>query len=95
LTRVEAKTIHRMLAFDPARMPFRHDEDHPLEAQAFVIDEASMLDLFLAHSLFKAIPPDAQVLLVGDIDQLPTAVCQKIELSITACFLQLERSHNG
>jgi len=72
LTRVEAKTIHRMLAFDPRSMQFRHDEDHPLEAQAFVVDETSMLDLFLAHSLFKAIPPDAQVLLVGDIDQLPS-----------------------
>ncbi len=72
LTQVEAKTIHRLLAFDPGRMQFRHDEDHPLEAQAFVVDEASMLDLFLAHSLFKAIPPDAQVLLVGDIDQLPS-----------------------
>lgn len=72
LTRVEAKTIHRMLAFDPGSMQFRHDEDHPLETQAFVVDETSMLDLFLAHSLFKAIPPDAQVLLVGDIDQLPS-----------------------
>ncbi len=72
LTRVEAKTIHRMLAFDPGSMKFRHDEDNPLEAQAFVVDETSMLDLFLAHSLFKAIPPDAQVLLVGDIDQLPS-----------------------
>jgi exodeoxyribonuclease V alpha subunit len=72
LTRVEAKTIHRMLAFDPRSMQFRHDEDNSLEAQAFVVDETSMLDLFLAHSLFKAIPPEAQVLLVGDIDQLPS-----------------------
>jgi exodeoxyribonuclease V alpha subunit len=72
LTRVEAKTIHRMLAFDPGSMQFRHDEDNPLEAQAFVVDETSMLDLFLAHALFKAIPPEAQVLLVGDIDQLPS-----------------------
>jgi len=72
LTHMEAKTIHRMLAFDPGRMQFRHDEDHPLEAQAFVVDETSMLDLFLAHSLFKAIPPEAQVLLVGDMDQLPS-----------------------
>src|SRR5258708_21958473 len=53
-------------------MHFRHDEDNPLEAEAIVVDETSMLDLFLAHSLFKAIPPDAQVLLVGDIDQLPS-----------------------
>ena len=72
LTGVEAKTIHRMLTFDPGSRQFRHDEDHPLEAQAFVVDETSMLDLFLAHSLFKAIPAEAQVLLVGDIDQLPS-----------------------
>jgi exodeoxyribonuclease V alpha subunit len=72
LTGVEAKTIHRMLAFDPGSMRFRHDEENPLAADAFVIDETSMMDLFLSHSLFKAIPKTAQVLLVGDIDQLPS-----------------------
>jgi exodeoxyribonuclease V alpha subunit len=68
----EAKTIHRLLAFDPSNMQFRYREDNPLEAEAIVIDETSMLDLFLAHSLFKAIPPHAQILLVGDVDQLPS-----------------------
>ena len=53
-------------------MQFRHNEQNPLEAQAIVVDEASMLDLFLAHSFVKAIPPDAQVLIVGDVDQLPS-----------------------
>jgi exodeoxyribonuclease V alpha subunit len=72
MTGQEAKTIHRMLAFDPKTMQFRFNEDNPLEAQALVVDETSMLDLFLAHSLFKAIPPEAQVLLVGDVDQLPS-----------------------
>jgi len=72
MTRQEAKTIHRLLAFDPKTMGFRYNEEHPLEAQALVVDETSMLDLFLAHSLVKAIPPDAQVLLVGDVDQLPS-----------------------
>jgi exodeoxyribonuclease V alpha subunit len=72
MTNQEAKTIHRLLAFDPKTMGFRYTEEHPLEAQAFVVDESSMLDLFLAHSLFKAIPPDAQVLMVGDVDQLPS-----------------------
>jgi len=68
----EAKTIHRLLAFDPKTMKFRYNEENPLETQALVVDETSMLDLFLAHSLVKAIPRDAQVLLVGDIDQLPS-----------------------
>jgi exodeoxyribonuclease V alpha subunit len=72
VTKREAKTIHRLLAFDPKTMQFRHNEDFPLDAQAIVVDETSMLDVFLAHSFFKAIPPDAQVLLVGDIDQLPS-----------------------
>jgi ATP-dependent exoDNAse (exonuclease V) alpha subunit len=72
MTGQEAKTIHRMLAFDPKTMQFRFNEENPLEAQALVIDETSMLDLFLAHSLLKAIPPEAQVLLVGDVDQLPS-----------------------
>ena len=72
MTGQEAKTIHRMLAFDPKTMQFRFNEEQPLEAQAIVVDETSMLDLFLAHSLLKAIPPEAQVLLVGDVDQLPS-----------------------
>ncbi len=72
MTKCEAKTIHRLLAFDPKTMQFRSNEDNPLEAEAIVVDETSMLDMFLAHSLVKAIPPSAQVLLVGDIDQLPS-----------------------
>jgi exodeoxyribonuclease V alpha subunit len=69
---IEAKTIHRLLEFDPANKGFKRDLDDPLPHDAIVIDEASMLDLFLAHSLFKAIRPDACLLLVGDIDQLPS-----------------------
>jgi exodeoxyribonuclease V alpha subunit len=69
---MEAKTIHRLLEFEPRTMKFKRDADNPIEARAIVVDEASMLDLFLAHSLLKAIPPDAQLLLVGDIDQLPS-----------------------
>lgn len=72
MTGLEAKTIHRLLEFDPRTMKFKRDVDYLLSAQAIVIDEASMLDLFLAHSLLKAIPADAQLLLVGDIDQLPS-----------------------
>src|SRR5258708_31199024 len=72
MTKQEAKTIHRLLAFDPKTMGFRYTEEQRLEAQAIGVDETSMLGLFLAHSLFKAIPPDAQVLLVGDVDQLPS-----------------------
>jgi exodeoxyribonuclease V alpha subunit len=72
MTGFEAKTIHRLLEFDPKTMKFKRDVDNPIPAQVIVVDEASMLDLFLAHSLLKAIPLDAQLLLVGDIDQLPS-----------------------
>lgn len=72
MTRQEAKTIHRLLEFDPKSMSFKRNQDNPIPAQAIVIDEASMLDLFLANSLVKAIALDAQLLLVGDIDQLPS-----------------------
>ena len=72
MTGHEAKTIHRLLAFDPRTMQFRSNEETPLETGALVVDETSMLDLFLAHSLVKALPKDAQVLLVGDSDQLPS-----------------------
>jgi len=100
----EAKTIHRLLAFDPKTMQFRHKEDNPLQAQAIVVDEASMLDLFLAHSFVKALPPDAQVLIVGDIDQLPSVgpgmVLRDLITSeqvpvvrLTEIFRQAARSH--
>jgi exodeoxyribonuclease V alpha subunit len=72
MTGLEAKTLHRLLEFDPRTMGFKRDGDNPLPYQAIVVDEASMLDLFLAHSLLKAIPKDAMLLLVGDIDQLPS-----------------------
>lgn len=72
MTGEEAKTIHRLLEFDPKHMQFQRNSDNPIEAQAIVVDEASMLDLFLANSLLKAIALDAQLLLVGDTDQLPS-----------------------
>ncbi len=72
VTGLEAKTLHRMLEFDPATMGFKRARDNPLPYDAVVVDETSMLDLFLAHSLLKAIAPETQLLLVGDIDQLPS-----------------------
>ena len=72
VTGLEAKTLHRMLEFDPATRGFKRDKDNPLPYDALVVDETSMLDLFLAHSLLKAIAPEAQLLLVGDVDQLPS-----------------------
>ncbi|MBE9180263.1 ATP-dependent RecD-like DNA helicase [Oculatella sp. LEGE 06141] len=72
MTGQEAKTIHRLLEFDPKNMKFKRDQHNPIPADAIVVDESSMLDLFLANSLMKAIAPETHVLLVGDTDQLPS-----------------------
>jgi exodeoxyribonuclease V alpha subunit len=72
VTGLAAKTLHRMLEFDPTTRGFKRERDNPLPYDAVVVDETSMLDLFLAHSLLKAIAPEAQLLLVGDVDQLPS-----------------------
>ena len=69
----QAKTIHRLLEFKPHQgFAFRRDEENPLEADMVIIDEASMLDVLLANSLLKAVQPESHLLLVGDVDQLPS-----------------------
>ncbi|HEX9028253.1 MAG TPA: ATP-dependent RecD-like DNA helicase [Anaerolineales bacterium] len=66
-----ASTIHRLLSFSPGE-GFKHNAANPLPVDLLVIDEASMLDLFLANNLLKAIRPGTHLLLVGDVDQLPS-----------------------
>jgi exodeoxyribonuclease V alpha subunit len=68
----EAKTIHRLLEADPKAGGFRRDQDNPLDTDLLVIDEASMIDVPLMHALLKAVPAQAALLIVGDIDQLPS-----------------------
>ncbi len=68
-----AKTVHRLLQFQPgAGMSFKRDEEHPLAGDLLIVDESSMLDLVLTNHLLKAIPAKMSLLLVGDIDQLPS-----------------------
>ena len=71
-TGAEVRTVHRLLEFDPHLGAFRRDAERPLEADLVLVDEASMLDVTLAASLFDAIPDDARLVLVGDVDQLPS-----------------------
>lgn len=71
-TRHPAKTIHRLLAYDPKSHRFRFNEKNPLEGDIFIVDEASMIDLPLAAQLISAIPAHASLILVGDVDQLPS-----------------------
>ena len=71
-TGMEAKTIHRLLEVDARTFGFRRDEDNPLDCGLLVVDESSMVDVMLMQSLLKAVPDRAALLLVGDIDQLPS-----------------------
>lgn len=67
-----AKTIHRLLEFDPASGEFTRHQDRPLVADLVILDESSMLDVVLGHQVLRAIPDGAAVILVGDVDQLPS-----------------------
>jgi exodeoxyribonuclease V alpha subunit len=68
----EAKTIHRLLEYSPRKGGFKKDQDDPLEADVVIIDETSMVDTLLMYHLLKAIPSHAHLILVGDVDQLPS-----------------------
>jgi exodeoxyribonuclease V alpha subunit len=71
-TGVEAKTIHRLLEVQPATGSFGRNEGNPLDCDLLVVDETSMVDVSLMANLLRALPPKASLLLVGDIDQLPS-----------------------
>jgi exodeoxyribonuclease V alpha subunit len=71
-TGLEAKTIHRLLETDPRTGAFRRNEETPLECDLLVVDETSMVDVPLMRALLRALPEGAALLLVGDVDQLPS-----------------------
>jgi exodeoxyribonuclease V alpha subunit len=71
-TGLEAKTIHRLLEFDPQAHGFRRGPELPLACDLLVVDETSMVDVPLMASLLAALPAEAALLLVGDVDQLPS-----------------------
>ena len=71
-TGFSAKTIHRLLEVDPKGGGFKRGADHPLDCDLLVVDETSMVDVMLMQALLKAVPDHAALLIVGDIDQLPS-----------------------
>ena len=94
-TGVKARTIHRLLEFngDPGaeraqRLYFSRNKENPLECDAIIIDEASMVDASLFHSLLQAIPYGTRLILVGDIDQLPSVGAGNIlhDIIASGCF---------
>lgn len=68
----QALTLHRLLDFDVSTMSFAHNEQNALKVDFLIIDEASMIDIFLSYALIKALPLQAHLILIGDIDQLPS-----------------------
>lgn len=71
-THRQAFTLHRLLEFDLASMNFKHNEHNALPIDFLIVDEASMIDIFLAYAMLKAIPYHAHLILIGDVDQLPS-----------------------
>ncbi|CAK0744657.1 ATP-dependent RecD-like DNA helicase [Gammaproteobacteria bacterium] len=71
-TGMEARTLHRTLEFDPKQGGFKRNANHPLEADLVVLDETSMVDVVLMNQLLRALPSRSALLLVGDVDQLPS-----------------------
>jgi exodeoxyribonuclease V alpha subunit len=99
----EAKTVHRLLEFDPARGCASRNQDCPLELDALIVDETSMVDVVIMNQLLRAVPQRASVILVGDVDQLPsvgpgTVLADIIHsgavpvIRLTHIFRQAERS---
>lgn len=71
-TNMPAVTLHRMLAYDPKTNKFKYNEDNLLDAKLVLVDEVSMIDLLMFSNLLKAVPMDCTLLLMGDVDQLPS-----------------------
>lgn len=90
-TGLEAKTLHRALEFDAKTFSFRRTESNPLQADVVVVDEMSMVDLFMMYNLLRAVPSHAVLILVGDADQLPSVgpgmiLANLIESDIIPCI---------
>jgi exodeoxyribonuclease V alpha subunit len=84
LTGHQAATVHRLLQLQPGGDP-KYDRGNPLDADLVVADESSMIDLILANKLVKAVPRGAHLLLVGDVDQLPSVGAGEVLRDLLAC----------
>jgi exodeoxyribonuclease V alpha subunit len=72
MTGLEAKTIHRLLEIDSATGRFSRNEENPLECDLLIVDETSMVDVLLMYALLRALPKSSALVMVGDVDQLPS-----------------------
>jgi len=102
-TGAEATTLHRLLEIDPKTRQFVRNRDHPLSCDLLIVDEASMLDTVLANHVLRAVPDHGRLILVGDVDQLPSVGPGRVladlirsdaieVVRLTEIFRQAERS---
>jgi exodeoxyribonuclease V alpha subunit len=102
-TGAEATTLHRLLEFNPQTRQFDRNREHPLSCDLLIVDEASMLDTVLAHHVLRAVPDHGRLILVGDVDQLPSVGPGRVlgdlirseaveVVRLTEIFRQAERS---
>ncbi|HEY4589275.1 MAG TPA: AAA family ATPase, partial [Thermoanaerobaculia bacterium] len=102
-TGAQATTLHRLLEFDPKARQFLRNREHPLSCDLLIVDEASMLDTVLAHHVLRAVPDHGRLILVGDVDQLPSVGPGRVladlirsdaveVVRLTEIFRQAERS---
>ena len=86
-TGMEAKTIHRLLEFKPPE-GYQRNADNPLDGDVLILDESSMIDTMLMYALMKAIPPHMKLILIGDIDQLPSVGAGNVlrDIISSGCF---------
>lgn len=83
VTNMESKTIHRLLEMRPPD-GFQRDKNNPLEGDVLIVDECSMIDISLMNNLLKAVPDNMTLILVGDVDQLPSVGAGKVLSDIIA-----------
>ena len=93
----EPRTLHRLLGFSPSRGTFRHHAQNPLSERLVVVDESSMIDVFLMERLVESLHPSARLVLLGDAEQLPSvaagAVFRDLESAASITSVRLTRSH--
>ena len=87
-----AATLHRLLAYQPKEGTFLHTEDSPLATSMLVIDETSMVDLFVFDAVLRALPLTARLVLIGDVDQLPSVGPGQVLADVIACWCRVHRA---
>ncbi|HEY3380027.1 MAG TPA: ATP-dependent RecD-like DNA helicase [Armatimonadota bacterium] len=85
VTGYPAQTVHRLLEVDPSSFTFKRNAENPIDCDTLIVDEVSMVDLYLAYSLIRALPAGAQLILVGDADQLPSVGAGNVLRDLIGC----------